>query len=283
QLTALDIAGFALRNVGIDASVADGALRLATTESTLLDDGSLVANIAVDLTDLDRLPAKIALQWNGGKLDGGTTQWLRYAMPLFAGLDADVADVVGTVGLELSLDGPAMMREGQEWVTWLDDWQGKGTLGLTDTAFAPATELGGLLAPLGPLGKSAAPVAKDGRLEIASFTAPFSFAKGTVESQRSEWQTSGKSIGLSGTTTLAGALDYTIDLTPLLRGERDGEKVLKALGGSLPATRLKGSLEAPSLELPELGDIASKLLQNEGKNLLEKGLNELFGGKQRRD
>ncbi|MCA8952201.1 MAG: hypothetical protein KDE27_22010 [Planctomycetes bacterium] len=285
RIPRLELAGFALRDVGVDATVDAGALALRSTPSTRLDGGALALEVAVGLTDLDRLPTTASLQWNGGKLTGGSTQALRYAMPLFAGLDADVAQIVGKVDLALQLAGPATKAEDRTWLAWLNEWSGSGTLGLQDAAFAPSQQLAGLLAPLGPLSGGAVPIADGGRLKIDSFRAPFRFEQGAIRSQATEWLAAGSKIGLAGSVALDGGLDYAIDLSALLQGHKDGEKVLQALGGKLPAAQLGGTLDAPSLGLPKLDDIASKLLRQEGKNLLEKGLEkglgEIFGGKKK--
>ena len=63
----------------------------------------------------------------------------------------------------------------------------------------------------------------------------------------------------------------------LLRGRRDGEKVLEALGGTLSAAKLTGTLDNPKLGLPDVDDIAKKLLENKGSELIQKGLKGLFG------
>jgi len=277
QMPKLDVAGFELRDLGAAANVTDGAFVLTTSDATKLDGGPLVANVKVDLTDLGTLATTASVQWQGGQLDGASTKLLRYAVPLFAGLDGDVAKVVGKCNLTLNLTGPASKPEDATWLTWLDNWSGSGSLGLFDAAFAPSSELQGLIAPLGPLlAKQTSSIATDGKLNIDSFTAPFEFAKGYVKSTATEWLAKGQKIGLSGSAALDGSLDYALDLSALLQGHRDGEKVLQAVGGKLPATKLGGTLDAPSLALPELGNLAQKLLEEQGKDLLKKGLEDLF-------
>jgi hypothetical protein len=101
-------------------------------------------------------------------------------------------------------------------------------------------------------------------------------ARGETHTTASEWLAKGAKIGLSGKVALDGSLDYGIDLTALLAGHKDGERVLKALNGALPATLLQGTLDAPTLKLPALEDIAQKLLEQQGKDLLKKGIEELF-------
>ncbi|MGK0303545.1 MAG: hypothetical protein ACI89X_004441 [Planctomycetota bacterium] len=281
QVKALDIGGFALRDFGLNINMLDGALTIATTEATKLDGGALLIGVNVDLNNLMTMPVSASIKWDGGQLTGGATQTLRYVMPLFAGLDANAARIVGDVNLELSVGGPAMMKESDTLLGWLDAWTGSGSLGLANTAFAPSKQLEGLLAPLGPLTKNAVPVGDKGRLKIEGFKAPFSFSKGVVTSTSSEWSAAGQKIGLSGTVGFDGKMDYSMDFSSLLKGHKDGQKVLKALNGKLPPASLNGSIDDPKLGLPKLENIAKRLLEQEGKDLLnkglQKGLKSLFG------
>ncbi len=231
---------------------------------------------SIDLTDLARLPTTASVGWRGGRLTGGATAGLRYVVPLFAGLDPDTAGLTGICDVRLALTGPAMPQDGEGWIAWFDRWRGDGEVGLRDAGFAPAKQLQGLLAPLGPLSQGAAPIGKDGRLAIDAFSAPFTFAEGFVRTTAGEWLAAGRKIGLSGSVALDGSLDYGLDLTALLQGRKDGDRVLQALGGKLPPARLKGTLDAPALALPELGNVAQKLLEQQGKDLLKKGLEDLI-------
>ena len=276
RVARLEIAGFGLQGVEAGASLADGAFALSTSESTLLDGGPLVANVQVDLGDLDSLTTSARLSWRGGQLTGGATSALRYVVPLLSGLDPQVAQLVGSCDVELQLSGPAAKPDGTTWLQWMNTWSGSGSLGMSNAAFAPSGQLQGLLAPLGPLTKGAVALGDNGRLEIDTFSAPFRFAEGFVHATASEWLAKGRKIGLSGKVSLAGDVDYAIDLADALRGHRDGERVLQALGGKLPAAKLTGTVDQPALALPELGDVASKLLEQQGRDLLQKGLQELF-------
>ncbi|MCK5942130.1 MAG: hypothetical protein KAI24_09190 [Planctomycetes bacterium] len=284
-VTSLDVAGFALRDLGLDVAMTDGAVRIATAPSSKLDGGALVASIDVDLNDFAKMPTNATLKWQGGKLTGGATQALRYVVPLFSGLDADVTQILGDVNLDLNFAGPAMKAESDSWLTWLDGWSGGGQVGLANTAFAPSQELQGLLQPLGALSAKIAPIAEGGKLKIDSFAAPFSFAKGLVTTSEAKWVAAGKAIGLGGSVGFDGKVDYQLDFASLLKGHKDGEKVLAALGGTLPGAKLTGTVDAPKLGLPEVGDLATKLLEQQGKDLLEggikKGLEGLFGGKKK--
>lgn len=285
KITALDVIGFALRDIGVDLAMQAGKLQLSTTPTTKLDGGALVASIGVDLNDFAKMPTTASLKWDGGKLTGGATQTLRYVVPMFTGLESDVTQILGDVNLDLSFAGPAMKADGDTWLGWLDAWSGDGSLGLANTAFAPSQELQGLLQPLGPLSSKLAPIAEGGKLKIDSFSAPFSFAEGLVTTKSAQWMAAGKKIGLNGSVSFDGKVDYTMDFASLLKGHKDGEKVLAALGGKLPGAKLAGTVDAPQLGLPEVGDLATKLLEQQGKELLEggikKGLEGLFGRKKK--
>ncbi|MCB9877693.1 MAG: hypothetical protein H6835_08850 [Planctomycetes bacterium] len=271
----LDVEGLELRDIGIDVKLSNSACTIGTLDSSKLAGGKLSLQLQLGLADLDRLPTTATLQWRGGELNGATANLLRFAVPLLSGLDASNAQVDGGVNLTLSLKGPAMKGEQQDWLGWLDGWSGDGSVGLLDTTFRPAGDLKGLIEPLGQFSKGHS-LGQDGKLRLDSFSAPFEVRKGTVQTTASEWLSKGEKVGLSGKVGFDGKVDYGIDLSQLLKGHKDGEKVLKALGGSLPKAKLTGTLDSPSLKLPELGDVAQKLLQQEGTDLLKKGLEDLF-------
>ncbi len=286
RIEALDLGGFSLRDVGLDLDVLGGKLTLDTTPDARLDGGALALSFGVDLNDFANLPTTASIKWQGGKLTGGATRSLRYLMPMFAGLDSELADVLGDVDVDLSFAGPARKDDAETWLTWLDGWSGDGSIGLTGASFAPARGLQGLLQPLGALSARFAPVAAGGKLKIDSLTAPFSLSEGKLATRGAKWLAAGKEIGLDGTVGLDGVLDYSLNFAALLRGHKDGDRVLAALGGKLPGARLTGSLDAPTLGLPEVGDIATKLLEQQGRQLLEgnitRGLESLFGGRKKK-
>ena len=287
RVQALDVGGFALRDLGLDVGLRGGELELATTPDARLDGGALAIALQVDLRDLAHLPTTASVKWQGGKLTGGATESLRYLMPMFAGLDSELADVLGGVDVDLRCSGPAHKSDVETWLTWLDGWSGDGSIGLTGASFAPAQGLEGLLQPLGALSARFAPIAEGGKLKIDALTAPFSLSKGTLTARGAKWLTAGKEIGLDGTVALDGTVDYALDFASLLAGHKDGDRVLAALGGKLPGARLTGSLDAPKLRLPDLGELATGLLEQKGQELLEgglqKGLERLFGGRRKKD
>ncbi|HEX5053652.1 MAG TPA: hypothetical protein VFZ65_17870 [Planctomycetota bacterium] len=280
QATRLGAAGFELRDVTGAGELRGGEFRFATAEPTLLNQGGLSVAVQTDLRDLARLPATVSLRWTGGQVRPAATEVLRLVVPLLAGLDADTAQVSGLCDLEFAFAGPSLRAADQNWLQLLGEWSGKGTIGLRSAAVTPAPALSGLLAPLGQLVGAAGQLGDGGRLAIDSFVAPFTLRRGSLETRAARWLAKGKEIGLSGTVQLDGDLDYGFDLSALLRGHKDGERVLQALGGTLPAARLTGSLAAPSLGLPQLGDVLQKGAQNElearGRELLQRELDKLI-------
>lgn len=286
KIRRLDVGGFALRDLGLDVDVRDGKLRLQTAPDARLDGGALALDVDVDLSDFRALPTAASLAWKGGELTGGATQSLRYLVPMFAGIDGALADILGEVDLELRFTGPAKPRERQTWLDWADAWSGDGVLRLSDTTFSPARGLAGLLQPLGALSATLAPIAQGGKLKIDAFSAPFSLTQGKLSTEGARWLAAGKQIGLVGSVGLDGVIDYALDLAPLLRGHKDGERVLAAFDNTLPGATLSGTVDDPKLGLPKLGDLATKALKNQGRELLEggiqRGLDRLFGGRKKR-
>jgi hypothetical protein len=275
--------GFELLDIDVTADLRSGACHLATAESTRLDGGALSLTMQVDLKQHDQLPATVSLRWQGGNLHGGTASVLRYALPLLTGV-GEANALTGSCDLELSLTGPLRRPDAgggaRGWIAWLDTWRGNGSLGLRDASFAPAPALQGLLQPLGALGQAVAPLGDGGRLRLETFTTPLSFADGVVRTTAGQWLSKGRRIGLSGSVGLDGALAYELDLTALLRGHRDGERVLQALSGALPPAAIQGSLDAPKLQLPQLEAVLQRALEHElkqrGGGLLQKALDDLL-------
>jgi hypothetical protein len=173
------------------------------------------------------------------------------------------------------LQGPARAVPGQNWLQLLDEWAGSGTLGLRNATVTPAPGLAGLLAPLGEL-VADGEHGTAGSLAIDSFEAPFRFERGAITMRAAKWLRKGKPIGVSGTTHLDGKLDLGFDLSALLRGHRDGERVLQAAGGTLPAARLTGTVASPALALPSIGDLLQKVLQRDLEEQASDGLRRLL-------
>ncbi len=276
----LAFAGAQLENLQGHGELRDGQFTFTTTESTLLNQGGLTIDLRSNLRERNRLPTSLRVRWNGGRLQGGATTLLRYVVPMLAGLDAEGAQFTGLCDVAFELTGPALPTGEQNWLQMLNEWAGSGTLGLRQGTLSPAGALHGLLAPLGALPGLNNTLGDAGKLAIDSFSAPWTLRAGTLEVKAARWLAKGKAIGLSGTARLDGTLNYGFDFTALLQGHRDGDRVLNAIGGKLPAAKLIGTFAAPSLGLPDLTQVArnavEQQVQTEGKELLRKALDELL-------
>jgi len=237
------------------------------------------AGLRVDLRRGQRLATQLGVSVRDRPVQGSAAELLRYAVPLLAGLDAGTADFRGRADLEVALRGPLLRLGAQNWLQLLDEWSGEGNVGLREASVTPGAALRGLLQPLGALPGLEVALGDAGRLAIDSFSAPWTLHNGTLQTKASRWLAKGKAIGLSGTVHLDGTLDYGFDLSALLQGHRDGERVLAALGGRLPEARLTGTFAAPRLGLPDLAKTARTLLEQDleakGWQLLQKTLEGL--------
>jgi hypothetical protein len=276
----VDLHGCEVRELTFAGSLRDGKAEFSTAESSLLNGGPLRLQVATDRLTTAGLPATVTLQWRGGELGGAITQALVYAVPLFVGIDPKAADLRGSCDLQLQLRGPTARAGGENWLQLANRWAGEGSVSLSAASLKPPAALQGILQPLGAtLGPQFA-LGDGGRLSIESFANEFTIREGFVESKLGSWLARGKKIGLSGRIALDGTVDYGLDVSALLAEHRDGARVLAALGGKAPAAGLRGSVTAPQLQLPDFGAAfaaaAKNELEKQGKDLLQRGLDELF-------
>jgi hypothetical protein len=274
-------AGFEVTQLAGTVALRDGHLAAATAAPTQLNDGPLALQLQGDLRDADSQPLTIALDWKGGKVAGEAVQVLRYAVPLLAGLDAKVADFAAGADLTLQLTGPFRRRDGENWAQVLNRWAGNGTVELRNGRVTPAPALRGLLAPLGDLLGPGATLGDDGRLLLDVVSSRFRIANGWIESKAMRWLSKGRELGLEGRVGLDGALDFGLDLSPLLAAHKDGAKALAALGKQPLRAGLHGSLDAPKLSLPEVRAAIESALQQEAGKLLQKGVDALLKDKKK--
>jgi hypothetical protein len=275
-------AGFELERIDAAVKVEQGICTIRTPDdaATTLDGGPVALQATIDLNDMDRLPVDGTFAWRNGRLHGGTTAPLRYVVPLLAGVDAANARLTGLCDVEVAFQGPGNLGAAGTVVDWLDLWTGRGNVALRDAAFVPAPQLQGLLAPLGSTIPGLAGLGNDGRLTIDSLATPFTFAQGLIRTTATDWITKGKKIGLSGAVRFDGSLEYALDCTALLRGHKDGDRVLAAIGGTLPPATLAGTVTAPKLALPDVAEAAKRALQGElqkqGQDILQRQLEKLL-------
>lgn len=258
---ALSLSGFRA-----DFSLAQGIVQLETQEGRL-NSGTIGLRARADLLGRREVPLSVDLLWEDGKVGSQAVTVLRYFVPLFAGL-ADVAqlDFESRIDAELHISGPAMPREDEPVLAWLDRWQGSGELHLTGGSFAPAPDLQALLAVTG----------NEGKLEVDELETTFTIASGYVTTALMELESKGRRYGIAGRTSLAGEIDYSIDLTKMLEGHGTGDRIREALGNQPLRAHLRGHLDRPELGMPDISQSLQSVLENAARSALEKGLKDLL-------
>lgn len=277
--------GFKTEGVQVTGLIADtvvenGELRFKTRSGARLNGGPLDLSAVSKVADLATATADVTMKWQGGTIGGDAVRWLRYAVPLLDGLpieNAEGLDFHAKINVEMLLDGPVLPKTDESVLQWLDHWVGKGDLALLDGGFTPAPvwktvlEFAGLKSPVA----------------FKTIDSKFAFQDGGVTTELMRFNRGAKSWALSGSVGMDGVIDYGIDLCTLLRGHKDGERVLKYLDEKPIEAKVAGTLDAPSLVSPSYGDLLKKvavgaasgaldkLLEKKGVKL-PKGLKDLF-------
>lgn len=282
----VDASGFQLRDFHATAALRQGLLTLQSKPGASLNQGPLQVTLAADLGDLATAQGEVALRWQDGKVQGETKHVLSRFIPLLAGGQDDSAQLAGNAGLNLTLRGPLQKPMAETWLEYANRWSGAGSVTLDQASVTPAPGLQGLMQPLGALLGPTATLGQDGKLVLDAFGGSFALERSGIEAKTMRWLSQGKSLGVSGRVGLDGALAVGIDLMPLLQDHKDGKKVLQLLGEQLVEARLTGTLDSPSLRLPDLGKVLqnaitnpSDALQKQAEQLLRKGLFDLLNGR----
>lgn len=260
--------GFDLHDHEVGAVVGEFGLESGKIVAGLRSEvagGPASLSLRVNALDMETLPCEATLSWSGGQLAAASVPVVRYLVPALAGADAGL-DFQSGLSCEVTLRGPAIPQS-DDAVGWLGAWNGGGALNFSNAGFTPSAEI----APLFELAGSS------GKLSFREISTKFTLADGFLVTDALEFTRKAKGVVLAGRTSLAGAIDYRIDLSGELQRHRDGRKVLDALGGAMPEISLGGTLDAPQLQLP---DMVQGLLQGGVEkavdNVLKKNLNKLF-------
>lgn len=267
--------GQKLSDYGGELRVADGKLTLgsATGSAGKLNGGPFSLALAAALDDTAQMPTEVKLQWNGGAVGAGAVPVLQYFVPMLAGLSgAANLDFQSKIDTVMSFRGPMLAKPGQSVLEWLNEWSGTGDLHLLQGSFTPSQELSSLLELTG-LGK---------KLAFDKLGGAFQLDQGYVVTALSEFDGAAKKLGFKGRTSLSGQIEYGIDVSSLLAGHKDGEKIRKALGNRPLEAGLAGTLTSPRIALPDLG----KLVLQGAVDDLQKGqlpgiLDGIFGKKKK--
>jgi hypothetical protein len=132
---------------------------------------------------------------------------------------------------------------------------------------------------------------ESGKLSFHDLSTKFRIAEGFVETSLMKLSAKGRDFGIAGRTSLAGGIDYTIDVRDVLRQHSDGRKILEYLGDTPVGAKLAGTLAAPALAMPDFGKLAEDALraglEQEARKAIEKEagglLEKVLGPKKGKD
>jgi hypothetical protein len=268
QLTAprLSYLGNDLENFRQNIDLKDGILTLQPEKVAKLNGGKLNFSASAPLASEGK-PLSFKFGWLGGKAGGGVIPILRYAFPLLAGIPID--DVTKIAGVDFSsiasiqLEGSGPIPKDS---MALNRWSGKGSIHLSKGGFRPSKQLEGLLKLLGQKSK----------ITFDDAVAKFEIKDGKLATH--DLRVGGKDgiILLKGWTSLAGTLNYKIDLTDIFKKSKRGRQILKARGNTPVQIQMTGSLTSPTLQAE---DFVKKFLQNGLENAAKGFLRGLGQGK----
>jgi hypothetical protein len=280
DMNELEVGGQLFRNLGAQISLQDGKAELTTTGGTF-DGGALRLTLASDdITKLAAADVRVEAGVDAANVGAQAVEGLQYVFPVLAGLQQVPVDqrvFSSKLDFAVRLAGPVAPGEGQELLSWLDQWSGNGGVRLFDGKLAPAGGLQELLQLTGDAARTAAGPGggRKALLDFKDLATEFVLREGAVENSAMKLAAAGREIGLQGKTRLGGGIDYLIDARSLLAQHKDGRKVLELLGEDFEiGARLTGSLGDPQLALPDVAgliqDKLPDLLREQGQDLLER-------------
>ncbi|MEY4828608.1 MAG: hypothetical protein RLZZ562_404 [Planctomycetota bacterium] len=271
--------GLDVLDARVTAKLENGTLTAQSAESTRVNAGPLQIALRADATK-EAMPFELSLAWKGGAVAGEAAELLRYLVPLLAGATGKAADFRSVCDLDISLTGFAQRRGDENALQWLDRWSGTGSITLTNGRVVPAPALQPLLSLLG----------QPQELAIDRLSSTFALQQGAITHRAMKWISKGQDYGLSGKVRLDGSMELGMDLTSLLQQHKDGKAIAGFLGDAPLTASIAGTVDAPKLATPDLGKLLQQalqaaprqLLEQRGQDLLQKGLDRLFGDKKKK-
>ena len=271
--------GLDVLDARVTAKLENGTLTAQSAESTRVNAGPLQIALRADATK-EAMPFELSLAWKGGAVAGEAAELLRYLVPLLAGATGKAADFRSVCDLDISLAGFAQRRGDENALQWLDRWSGTGSITLTNGRVVPAPALQPLLSLLG----------QPQELAIDRLSSTFALQQGAITHRAMKWVSKGQDYGLSGKVRLDGSMELGMDLTSLLQQHKDGKAIAGFLGDAPLTASIAGTIDAPKLATPDLGKLLQQalqaaprqLLEQRGQDLLQKGLDRLFGDKKKK-
>ncbi len=282
-----EVRGLAFRRKGLSvldavatARFQDGVLTAATGDATRLNAGPLRVSLRADAKE-PQMPFDFSLAWKGGAVEGEAAELLRYLVPLLAGATGKAADFRSVCDLDMTLKGHALRQGDENALQWLDRWTGSGSIALTNGRVVPAQQLQPLLSLLG----------QPQELAIDRLGSSFTLQQGAITHRAMKWVSKGQDYGLSGKVRLDGGMELALDVTSLLQRHKDGKAIAGFLGDAPLTANLGGTIDAPKFAAPDLGKLLQQalqaaprqLLEQQGQELLQKGIDRLFGDKKKKD
>lgn len=272
--------GLRLLDVTANAKLEHGVLSAASADGTRLNAGPLRIGLRADANQ-PQVPFELALTWKGGALEGETAELLRYLVPLLAGTTGKAADFRSVCDLNMNLQGFALRQGEESLLEWLDRWTASGDVVLSNGRLVPAPSLQPMLAML----------EQPQELAVDRLASAFTMRQGAISHRAMKWISKGKDYGLSGTVRLDGQMEMSVDLTSVLQQHKDGSAIAGYLGKDPLTASIGGTVDAPKLVAPDLGKLLQQalqaaprqLLEQRGQDLLQKGLDRLFGDKKKKD
>lgn len=272
--------GFSVLDAIATARFHDGVLTAATGDATRLNAGPLRLSLRADATQ-PQMPFDFSFVWKGGAVEGEAAELLRYLVPLLAGTTGKAADFRSVCDLDMTLAGFALRKDEENALQWLDRWTGSGSITLTNGRVVPAQQLQSLLSLLG----------QPQELAIDRLGSAFTLQQGAITHRAMKWVSKGQDYGLSGKVRLDGGMELALDVTSLLQRHKDGKAIAGFLGDAPLTANLGGTIDAPKFAAPDLGKLLQQalqaaprqLLEQQGQELLQKGIDRLFGDKKKKD
>lgn len=269
-------AGLVLTDATAKATVRDGIIAIVSEANTALNQGPVQLQLRADANQ-PNMPFEFTMNWKDGKVRGDSKPLLRYFVPLLAGVGADSADFRGVVDLRVAVRGTALRQEGENALQWLERWQGGGEIVVDNGSIVPAAGLGELLSLLG----------QPQQLAIDRFSSSFVLQQGAIAHRATRWISKGADYGLQGKVHLDGGLELGLDVTSLLKQHKDGAVIAGFLARKPLLAEIRGTLDEPVFRGPDLGKLVQdalqaaprQLLEQQGRDMLQRGLDQLFGDK----
>jgi hypothetical protein len=270
----LDVAGHRLANVQADAALQDRELTCVLADGATLHGGPLRGSAKAVFPGGGGDPrVELRVGVRDADLDAAAVPWLRFPLPLLAGLQPDATlDFRTRATFDLALGGTFGTGTGRSLAERLRDLQGKGGLELRGGAFTPAPALRELLA----LARTG------GQLRFDRIGGDLEIAGGAIRTDKLRFEEGARGMLLRGSTAFGGTLDWVLDVTELLRGHRDGDRVLAALGGKAPEVRLRGDVRAPSLAMFDVEGLLRQAAQGALQTGLKEALEKLLRRRERK-